>query len=70
MTPYRTCIICSQEWWTKGGFSYKDLNSPEGKLIDYFNAILWDFSADSYQVLDNGYSERKNCYGYGFRWLQ
>jgi hypothetical protein len=41
-----------------GGFIYKDLlQSPEGKLIDYFNGQFYeDYSEEAYQaVIKNGY---------------
>lgn len=41
-----------------GGFSYKELfNSPEGKLISYFNGQFYiDFSVNAYeQCISNGY---------------
>lgn len=41
-----------------GGFVYKDLlQSPEGKLIDYFNVQFYsDFSFEAYQrIVKNGY---------------
>lgn len=41
-----------------GGFTYKDLlQSPEGKLIDYFNVQFYsDYSCEAFdRIVDNGY---------------
>ena len=49
-----------------GGFIYKDLyNSPEGKLIDYFNGQFYvDYSENAYsQVIKNGYPPEKIVMG-------
>jgi hypothetical protein len=49
-----------------GGFIYKDLyNSPEGKLITYFNSQFYgNFSYNSYQqVINNGYPQEKIVIG-------
>lgn len=49
-----------------GGFSYKDLwNTPEGRLIDYFNGQFYgDFSVDAYdRVINNGYPADKVVMG-------
>lgn len=49
-----------------GGFIYKDLwNSPEGKLIDYFNGQFYgDFDLESYNAcIKNGYPPEKVVIG-------
>ena len=49
-----------------GGFIYKDLyNSPDGKLIDYFNVQFYeDYSENAYtQVIENNYPSNKIVMG-------
>lgn len=49
-----------------GGFSYKDLyNSPEGKMISYFNAQSYgSYSVEDYQaIINNGYPPNKVVFG-------
>jgi len=64
MSPIQSSLV--KDGPGMGGFSYKDLyNSPEGKMISYFNTQSYSsYGVEDYQaIINNGYPPNKIVYG-------